>query len=72
MIARGFVGIRIGLPALLKLPVPDSDHQDFIYRIPPEPLQLLKCCPSFSVLGHLAEIHFYLIGLNSSLKELFL
>ena len=29
MIAWGFVGIRIVLPARLKLPVPGSDHQDF-------------------------------------------
>ena len=29
MIAWGFVGIKIVLPARLKLPVPGSDHQDF-------------------------------------------
>ena len=29
MIAWGFVGIRIVLPARLKLPVPGSDHKDF-------------------------------------------
>ena len=33
MIAWGFVGIRIVLPARLKLPVPGSDYQDFTIDI---------------------------------------
>ena len=56
MIAWCFVGIRIVLPARLKLPVPGSDHQDFTTDF------LLSylwgvALPFFS---NLAAIHFHL------------
>ena len=59
MIAWGFVGIRIVLPARLKLPVPGSDHQDFTQQTSswanPKLMASTWC---LSVFGRLVEIHF--------------
>ena len=59
MIAWDFVGIRIVLPARLKLPVPGSVHQDFTQQTSswanPKLMASTWC---LSVFGRLVEIHF--------------